>query len=68
MSVVRLQRAWVNHTKEGSYIEDSGKTMLLHADKISDVLEDENHQSPYDHSIGRAPNFRVTTIVMDNGQ
>ena len=68
MAIVKLKRAWVEHTKEETTVKDSGKTMLLHADKISDVLEDELHRPGYDNNAGRHVSFRVNTVVMDGGE
>jgi len=68
MTIVKLKRAWVEHTKEDTTVKDSGKIMLLHADKISDVLEDELHKPGYHNGAGRHVSFRVNTIVMDNGE
>lgn len=68
MTLVRLKRAWIEHTKEDSRVKDSGKTMLLHADKISDVLEDELHTPGYHNGAGRHVRFRVNTVVMDSGE
>ena len=68
MTIVKLKRAWIEHTKEESRVIDSGKTMLLHADKISDVLEDELQNPGYNPGAGRHVSFRVNTVVMDNGQ
>ncbi|TNE27859.1 MAG: hypothetical protein EP349_08605 [Alphaproteobacteria bacterium] len=68
MSIVKLKRAWIEHTKEDSRALDKGKTMLLHADKISDVLEDELHHFGYNNDVGRHVSIRVNTVVMDNGQ
>ncbi|MBL1148225.1 MAG: hypothetical protein HND56_01310 [Pseudomonadota bacterium] len=68
MSIVKLKRAWIEHTKEESRVTDNGKTMLLHADKISDILEDQFHQFGYHNEAGRHVSIRVNTVVMDNGQ